>query len=104
MKIITFILPTYNRKDFIVRAVESCLDVNGKNFSSKVIILDGESTDGAWEILNDKYKNNPRVDLIQLPKSMGFQKQLFMEFSLVKSEYCTFMYNDDVLSPYFRIF
>ena len=101
MKILTFILPTFNRKNYIIRAVESCLIVAGKNFSSEVLIIDGESTDGAWELLEENYKDNKRVKLLQLPKNMGFQKTAFYGVSQVKSEYCTFMYNDDVLSPHF---
>ena len=57
MKVLTFILPTFNRKKYVIRAVESCLKVIGKNFSSEVLILDGESTDGAWELLEENYKD-----------------------------------------------
>lgn len=101
---ITFILPTYNRKDTVVRAIDSCLKVHEKSekISISVIVLDGYSNDGAWEILQEHYEANPNIELIQVSKEKGFQETAFLGLDLVKTEYVTYMYNDDVLSDYYH--
>jgi len=100
---ITFILPTINRKNFVTRAIDSCLAINehSQNIKSKVLVLDGFSDDGAWEIMNTKYQNNKNVKLKQFERNLGFQETAFIGLKLVDTEYCTYMYNDDILSPYY---
>jgi len=100
---ITFILPTFNRKNFVARAVESCLEINknSKNIKATVLVLDGYSDDGAWEMLQKKYNDNRNVILKQIDKKLGFQETAFFGVNQVKTDYCTFMYNDDIISKYF---
>ncbi len=100
---ITFILPTFNRKNFVARAIESCLKINknSKNIKATVLVLDGYSNDGAWEMLQKKYNDNKNVILKQIDKKLGFQETAFFGVNQVKTDYCTFMYNDDILSKYF---
>ena len=103
---ITFILPTINRKDYIIRAIDSCLDIS--SFSNKiktnVLVYDGFSDDGSWEIMQKKYLNNDSVTLKQVERKLGFQETAFLALKEVKTEYCTFMYNDDVLSQFYYQF
>lgn len=100
---ITFILPTINRKDYIIRAIDSCLDISlfSKKIISKVIVYDGFSDDGAWEIMQKKYSKNENVTLKQVDRKLGFQETAFLALKDVETEYCTFMYNDDVISQYY---
>ena len=100
---ITFILPTYNREDFVCRAIDSCLNISqkSKNIETTVLVLDGYSTDQSWKILNTKYSDCHNVILKQVSKDLGFQETAFLGVSMVKTEYVTFMYNDDILSDYY---
>ena len=100
---ITFILPTVNRKNYVNRAIKSCLDINSesKNIVSKVLVLDGYSDDGAWELMQKEFGNNENVLLKQVDRKIGFQETAFMGLKYITTEYCTFMYNDDVLSKYY---
>mgnify|MGYP005995820471 CR=1 FL=1 len=76
---ITFILPTVNRKKYIIRAIESCLNINQNSIiNSKVIVLDGNSDDGSWEMLNEKFSKNKNVILKQISRKLGFQETAFM--------------------------
>ena len=54
---ITFVLPTYNRKEYVVRAIYSCLNISKKSQKIKVrvIVIDGYSNDGAWEKLQKEF-------------------------------------------------
>src|ERR1700722_1450227 len=100
-EIVTFILPTRNRKHFVRRAIDSCLACESEMASARVIVIDGESDDGTFMELKQVYENDDRVHLIQNSKSAGFMNTCFEGVELVKSKWVTFMYDDDVLSPYF---
>lgn len=103
---ITFILPTINRKKYVIRAIKSCLNINQKNPNviAKVLVIDGQSDDGAWELMLDKFKNHKNVKLLQVDKNLGFQESAFFGLKYVKSEYCTYMYNDDIVSNFYSTF
>jgi len=100
-QVVTFILPTRNRRHFVRRAIDSCLACENETVSACVIVIDGESDDGTIADLKDAYDADPRVQLIQNSKSAGFMNTCFQGVELVKSKWVTFMYDDDVLSPYF---
>ena len=99
--VITFILPTRNRKHFVRRAIDSCLACESETVSACVIVIDGESDDGTFADLKNAYDHDARVQLVQNSKSTGFMNTCFQGVGLVKSKWVTFMYDDDVLSPYF---
>jgi hypothetical protein len=101
-EVVTFILPTRNRRRFIRRAIDSCLACENERISPFVIVIDGESDDGSFSDLQETYGDDPRVQLIQNSKSAGFMNTCFQGVGLVKSKWVTFMYDDDVLSPYFQ--
>jgi hypothetical protein len=100
---ITFILPTINRKNYVIRAIDSCLHLNSysKIIHARVLIYDGFSDDGAWETMKEKYSKNKDVTLKQIDRKLGFQETAFLALKDVKTEYCTYMYNDDVISKFY---
>jgi glycosyltransferase involved in cell wall biosynthesis len=98
---ITFILPTQNRKHFVRRAIDSCLACESDAISPRVIVIDGESHDGTFDDLKNAYGGDPRVQLLQNSRGTGFMNTCFQGVDLVKSRLVTFMYDDDVLSPFF---
>jgi len=97
---ITFILPTRNRRDFVVRALESCLEVSRPGIHIEVLVIDGNSSDGSWEMLNERYKDDSRVRIIRQQDSVGFMSACFLALDSIRTEFSTFMYDDDILSPH----
>src|SRR4051812_28785596 len=101
-QVVTFILPTRNRKHLVSRAIESCLACENELVSAHVIVIDGESDDGTFADLEKAYDRDPRVTLItQNGNSSGFMNACFQGVDLVKSKWVSFMYDDDILSPFF---
>lgn len=52
-ELVSIVIPTYNRKKVISRAIDSCLNQTFKNI--EIIICDDRSTDGTVEYLKSKY-------------------------------------------------
>lgn len=100
---ITFILPTRNRRQWIRRAVDSCLACENNSIQPHVIVIDGRSTDGSFEELQKIYNLEVRVKLIQQEKGKSsFMEACFQGVELTESFFVTFMYDDDQISPYFK--
>jgi glycosyltransferase involved in cell wall biosynthesis len=89
-----------NRRQYITRAINSCLAVETDLIKPYVLIIDGMSDDGTVELVKAKYLNDIRVNIIQQDR-IGFQRTAYNSALLVDTEYAMFMYDDDVLSPYF---
>ena len=97
---ITFILPTRNRKIWVARAIDSCLNCEGNTIKPYVIVIDGASEDGTYHYLKEVYRHNPKVQI--LTNQYSFMQTCFYGLGFVKTQFATFMYDDDVLSMYFR--
>ena len=97
---LTFILPTRNRRDYVGRALDSCLRVQQPGVRVELLVVDGNSTDGSFEELQRRYGDDPRVRLIRQTGPPGFMPACLLAVPQVQTPYVTFMYDDDVLSPF----
>ena len=99
---VTFILPTMNRRQYICRAVDSCLACRSARITPHVLVIDGMSDDGSYELLQERYGDNHQVLIIRHDR-VGFQRTAYFGVQQVHSEFVTFMYDDDLISPHFRL-
>lgn len=100
--VVTFILPVLNRRQVIVRAVESCLCCQSERIEPRVLIVDGGSGDGTRELIETTYSADSRVILLPQPADRpGFMNACYFGVEQLDSPFATFMYSDDVLSPHF---
>lgn len=99
---LTFILPVRNRRTWVRRAVDSCLQ-NGRNgLAVRLWVVEGHSTDGTWEELQAAYGKDARVRLLRQEGEKGFMSACFQAVPGVETPWATFMYDDDVLSPHWH--
>lgn len=62
-------IPTYNQKEYIFEAVESALKQDYQNI--EIIISDDNSTDGSYELLVEKYKENSKIKINRNSPNVG---------------------------------
>lgn len=88
---VSVIIPTYNRKDFLCRALGSVFDQKYRDF--EIIVIDDGSTDGTSElgILNDK-----RVRFYGFNENCGVSKARNTGVDLSAGEWIAFLDSDDV--------
>ena len=73
--ILTAIIPCYNFEKYVEQAVDSVLN-QVVNFGIEVLIVDDNSTDNTFKIINEKYGNRDNVKIYQSPKNQGVTKNL----------------------------
>jgi len=97
LPLVSIIIPTYNRKDLLAEAVQSCLDQTWSNL--EVIIVDDGSTDGtdafangllsgAWQGQNIKFYRQ---------QNSGASAARNYGLSLATGKYIQFLDSDDLL-------
>src|SRR2546427_12729026 len=83
-----------------MRALESCLRVERKGVRVEVLVIDGNSTDGSFAELQERYSADPRVRAVRQEGPEGFMPACFFALPQGRTPFVTFMYDDDVLSPF----
>lgn len=93
--LVDVIIPTFNRADIMVRAIESVLIQTYTNFILH-IVNDG-STDNTQLVL-EKYKNNPKVK-IYFQKNKGVSSARNLASKNASGEWISFLDSDDEWIP-----
>ena len=101
IKKITFILPTKNR----IEKIKKFYQINENKFkkiSHCYLIITSNNKE---KLILQKYFRKKKLVKIIKQKKSGFMNACFESISHIKTKYCTFLYDDDLLSPYiYKIF
>lgn len=95
--LVSVIIITYNHESFIHKAIEGCL-MQKTSFPFEIIIHDDASPDKTAEIVQEYYKNNPRIILPILQKENQLSKGVRISASIIpfaKGKYVAFCEGDD---------
>jgi hypothetical protein len=97
----TLILLTKNREN-VLNSIQSIFKNIDEELDFKLLIIDG-NLDNRIEILikNNFYQYLKFIEIIKQNKN-GFMKACFQSINHVKSNFFSFMYDDDILSPYYK--
>lgn len=93
--LVSVVIPMYNRKNTIRRAVESVLDQTYKNI--EIIVVDDASTDSSVEIVESIHDD--RIRIIRLPNNQGANHARNKGIRAAKGEYLAFQDSDDEWMP-----
>lgn len=63
------VVVTYNRKEMMTRCVDAVLAQSRR--VERILIVDNASTDGTGQLLSERYRNNARVEHVQLTENGG---------------------------------
>jgi dolichol-phosphate mannosyltransferase len=72
---VSVVLPSYNEKENIHEAVERISKAVGNDLH-EIIVVDDNSPDGTWQLVNEISKNNKRVKLIHRVDEKGLASAL----------------------------
>jgi glycosyltransferase involved in cell wall biosynthesis len=95
--LISVLIPNYNYVKYVAAAVDSALAQTYPTI--EVVVSDNCSTDGAWELLNERYGADPRVRLHQNKRNIGMARNFDVLMDLARGEYVMCLSSDDFLLP-----
>ncbi len=96
-KRLTVVIPHFNQKDFLPRAVASAL--HGEAGEIEIIIVDDGSTDGSGPTLAALEAVNPLVTVIRSKTNQGAPAALNLGLAAARGRYVTFLGADDLVLP-----
>ena len=95
---ISIAIPTYNRKDYLKKCIESILSQSFSDF--KIYVFDNCSDYNIEKFINDF--SDTRIELIKSPQNLGnignFERIYNYDFP---SEYLVIFHDDDTMHPKF---
>ena len=95
---VSIIMPCYNSEKYIEKAIQSVLDQTYRNF--ELIIIDDDSTDKTWEIIEQYAKKDFRVICTKKDENeKGISKSMNKGIEMARGEYITRMDSDDIIIP-----
>jgi len=96
--LVSVIIPTYNRQDYIISAVQSVIDQTYRPI--ECIIVDDGSTDNTLAVLEGIKNDHPNFQIAILSQiNSGSQKARNAGTKVAKGEYIQYLDSDDILYP-----
>jgi glycosyltransferase involved in cell wall biosynthesis len=95
--LLTVVIPHFNQRDFLPRAVASILE--GETREIEIIIVDDGSTDDSEAMLALLEALNPRITVIRCSTNQGAPATLNTGLAAVRSRYVSFLGADDFVMP-----
>lgn len=91
--LVSVIMPSYNSKKYMKKAIDSVLEQTYSNF--ELIIVDGNSTDGTLDILDEYKKQDRRIKVIQ-DEGRGIGAALQLGCQIASGKFIARMDSDDI--------
>ncbi|MCB1409860.1 MAG: glycosyltransferase family 2 protein, partial [Rhodobacteraceae bacterium] len=98
LPLVTVIVPVYNVRDLVGRAIDSLRTQDMLNFEA--IVVDDGSTDGSGAAAEAAFAGDPRFRLIRQPNG-GLSAARNRGLSLARGQAIGFLDSDDWLAPEF---
>lgn len=93
----TVVIPHYNQRDFLPRAVASVL--HSENCDPEIIIVDDGSTDGSEPVLAALEAASPQITVIRCKVNQGVVSALNTGLAAARGRHVTFLGADDLVLP-----
>jgi len=96
---VSTVIPVYNRRELVCKAIESAQVQNIDGH--QIVLIDNCSTDGTWEILQQYASKDPRIKAIRNQENVGPVRNWKLGVQASEGEYCHLLFSDDALEPGF---
>jgi glycosyltransferase involved in cell wall biosynthesis len=94
---VTLLMGTFHSEAFVENALRSLLAQDYPNL--RMVVCDDASTDGTLARCRDIAGDDPRVEIRQNPRNLGWAENYRQLLDGVSSAYVAFAFHDDVLAP-----
>ena len=94
---VSVLIPTFNSRDFIDRAVESLLAQTRP--IDEIILIDDRSRDGTKAYLEERYAGYPQVIIVETPENGGPSRARNVGMAAATGDYIALLDADDAWDP-----
>ena len=98
-KLVSILIPVYNRENLIEETVQSALNQTYKNI--EIIVVDNQSTDNTWEVLQKLASQDERIQIFQNETNIGPVRNWKRCIDEASGEYGKILWSDDLIAPEF---
>lgn len=96
---VSLLVPAFNRADLLIPCLDSALAQTMADL--EVVVVDGASTDGTWDVCQRYAAVDPRVRVFRDAVNTGPVRGWWRCLEEARGAYATFLWSDDVLQPTF---
>lgn len=96
---VSLLVPVFNRADLLAPCLDSALAQTMADL--EVVVVDGASTDGTWDVCQRYAAADPRVRAFRDAVNTGPVRGWWRCIEEARGTYATFLWSDDVLQPTF---
>lgn len=96
---VSLLVPVFNRAELLVQCLDSALAQTLSDL--EVIVVDGASTDGTWEVCQRYAAADSRVRIFRDPANTGPVRGWWRCVEEARGAYATFLWSDDMFKPTF---
>lgn len=97
LPLISVVMPVYNREQYLKESIESILNQTFTDF--EFIIVDDQSTDSSWQIIQEYANKDSRIVAIKNTGKKGCYPARNCGHRLAKGKYIAVMDSDDIALP-----
>lgn len=97
MPAISIVMPVYNTKEFVGKAIESILNQTFKDY--EFLIIDNGSTDGSGEVIDRYAALDSRIHVLRNKKNVFIAEARNKALAQAKGEYLYLIDSDDWVLP-----
>lgn len=94
---VSYLVPLYNKQDFIEECIESILKEECESFEIEVCIVDDGSVDSSLKLVLEKYGTDSRIKIASFPENKGKNAACNKAFEISTGDYICLFGADDVL-------
>jgi glycosyltransferase involved in cell wall biosynthesis len=94
--LVSILIPVYNREHLVGESINSAINQTYKNI--EIIIVDNQSTDGTWEVLQNYAKKDERIRIFRNTENIGPVRNWEKCIAHAKGKYSKILFSDDLIS------
>lgn len=98
MPIVSVLMTSYNRENYICESIESVLSSSFSDF--ELIIVDDCSLDNTFEIASDYAQRDPRIKVFRNTVNLGDYPNRNIAASYAQGKYLKYLDSDDIIYPH----
>jgi glycosyltransferase involved in cell wall biosynthesis len=95
---LSVVIPTYNRRELVLRAVQSVL-AQDADADTQILVVDDASSDGTVESLHERYAGDPRVQVLACAERRHASAARNFGFAHARGDLVCFLDSDDYWLP-----